>query len=107
MTVVQIAGIATIVIGQFWSTGAHVLGHLCAIAATWLVESARAVDAAPWLAWRAPPAPLPWVLAFYASLAVAIGMRGWSWSRSSSVAVAAVSLIVIAFSPGLSSRQPP
>jgi competence protein ComEC len=69
-------------------------GWIACLAARALVESARLVDVASWLAVRVPPPP-PWILAmYYAGLAGAIVMRGAARALSLTAVLVAGAAIV-------------
>lgn len=92
MAIVQIAGMA-IVLGERIATLAAPAGWVAWAGATALVESARLVDAAPWLSTRVPPPP-PLVLGvYYAALIVAVYTRGMP--RTIAVVSGAVVLVAI------------
>ena len=71
MAVVQVAGIAVVAVDAVPALAA-VAGGIAAIAAQALVESARLVDFAPWLASRVPAPGLLLVAAYYAALSIAL-----------------------------------
>ena len=72
MTIVQIGSMVTLVLSTFNEGLASAAGYAVHVAATWLVESARLKDAAPWLSVTVLP-PSAWlVVAYYVSVVVAI-----------------------------------
>ena len=80
MAVVQIAGLAA-VCGDAFDGIASVTGWLAHLGAVAIVESARLVDVAPWLAVRVP-APSPVVIAiYYAGLMLVLRARA-VWIRA-------------------------
>jgi competence protein ComEC len=58
MTVVQVAGLATVGLAAVAAPAADLAGSAAHLAARGLVESARAVELAPWLVRRVPPPPM-------------------------------------------------
>jgi competence protein ComEC len=80
MAAVQIAGLVVVLAPvASVSTAAGWIAHLGAMA---ILDSARLVDVAPWLAIRVPPPPMSIVSFYYAGLAVAL----WSATRLTRVA---------------------
>jgi competence protein ComEC len=74
MGVAQVAGIAVVVCDSVgWLAAAA--GWVALGAATALVESARLVDAAPWLASRVPPPGLALIVIYYAALVATLCAR--------------------------------
>jgi competence protein ComEC len=69
MGVAQIAGIGVAMLDSFHAFAAA-CGWAATVAATVLVESARLVDAAPWLTRRVPPPGLTIVAVYYVTLGV-------------------------------------
>jgi competence protein ComEC len=95
MTAVQIAGMV-LVLGDRIRLLAAPAGWIAWAGATALVESARLVDAAPWLATRVPPPP-PLVLAvYYVALVIAVYTR----RIPRTIAVAAGALVLVAIATG-------
>lgn len=107
MTIVQLAGVAMTALSGWCDRGAAMAGQAAALAASALVESSRAVDAAPWLVWRAPPVPIVWTVVFYAGLGGAIVCHARSWQRRVAAAAAVLSVVVIVSAPGLPLAGPP
>jgi competence protein ComEC len=97
MTLVQLAGMATLVLERVSAPAAAVAGYVAHVAAEGLVESARGVDLAPWTTWRVAPAPA-WTLALYYTGVVAwlAGRRGSAWRRAGLVAAAGSAAILCA-----------
>ena len=95
MTIVQIAGMV-LVLGDRLPLLAAPAGWIAWAGATALVESARLVDAAPWLSTRVPPPPLLVLAVYYVALIVATCSRG----VSRTIAAASGSLILIAIVTG-------
>jgi competence protein ComEC len=106
MTVVQLAGLAAVACAGWWEGGAVWSGRIADAAASWLVGSSLAVDAAPWLVWRVPPSALVWTAMFYAGLAGIVWTRVWRWPRQAAAALAACGLVVIVTAPGLERAGP-
>lgn len=75
MGLVQVAGIGVVVLDEI-DTLAELAGWVAHAAATILVESARIVEAAPWLVVRVPAPPVALVLLYYVALALMLGARG-------------------------------
>lgn len=91
MTVAQVSGLIVVAGGGIEWIG-HTSGAVAAWAATILVESARLVDVAPWLAIRVPRPSLFVVLVYYAALAGALWVRPkFAWSLT----VAVCALIIL------------
>jgi competence protein ComEC len=75
MTIVQIAGMATVVLRSFDSAVAHWSGWVAHVAVEGLIRSANLVDVLPWLTRRLAPPP-PWlVAAYYAAVILAFAYR--------------------------------
>jgi competence protein ComEC len=106
MAVVQVAGLAVVVLGA-WPVVAWWPAAVADGAARILVGSADLVVIAPWLSWRVPPPSLLWVTAFYASLVVAWWSRLPRPVRMAAGLGALTSAAVIVFAPGLEHAQPP
>ncbi|HXD17457.1 MAG TPA: DNA internalization-related competence protein ComEC/Rec2 [Vicinamibacterales bacterium] len=94
MALVQVAGLVAVCANAFdgIASAAGWLAHLGAFA---IVESARLVDAAPWLALRVPAPPPPVIAAYYAGLTLFLWRRA-PWMRVVGLAsvIAASALIV-------------
>jgi competence protein ComEC len=75
MGLVQICGICVSLLSgiELIARPAGWIGHMAAVV---LVDSARLVDAVPWLTMRVPPPPVALVLTYYAALGAALWMRG-------------------------------
>ncbi len=65
MAVVQIAGMALLLVAAWWGTAAWWAAWFAHLGVTALVRSAALVDVAPWLSWRVPPPPVLCVVAYY------------------------------------------
>ncbi|MDP1571487.1 MAG: DNA internalization-related competence protein ComEC/Rec2 [Vicinamibacterales bacterium] len=75
MTAVQLGAMAVVVLDLVWGGAADVAALATDWAARGLLDSARLVDAWPWLSWRVA-APAAWTIAaYYVALAVSV----WSW----------------------------
>ena len=91
MSIIQIAGLAAVLVATVSVPLASAAGSLAHLATTGLLRSARLVDIAPWLVLDVPP-PAFWVLAgWYAGLAGAVFL-----ARRRSRAIAAAVLVVSA-----------
>ena len=66
MTVVQLTGIAIVLIGAVSDVASLWLGWIAHLAARALVDSSFLVEVAPWLVWRTTAAPLLWTASYYA-----------------------------------------
>ena len=89
----EASGLAAIAVGAGW------VAHL---AAAGIVDSARFVDWAPWLAWRLPPPWLPLIAAYYAGWLAWLAASGRRWLRcggQAAVAASAVGMLTAPF-PG-------
>ncbi len=75
MTLVQVAGLATIGLSTLGPFVATLPGYAAHLAVSGLVDSARLVDLLPWLARRVPPPAPTVVIAYYVSVA------GWFFAR--------------------------
>jgi competence protein ComEC len=71
MGVAQVAGLAVVVLDSLHPLAAG-FGWVATAAATALVESARLVDAAPWLTRRVPPPGLTLIVVYYVALGVTL-----------------------------------
>lgn len=104
MAVVELAGLATIVLHAV--PVANTLAVWAVIAGVRaLVGSAWIVPMVPWLTWRAPPSSAFWLVVFYGGTMAALSLRGW-WQRGAAAA-AAVALAVIVTAPGVWLARPP
>ena len=103
MTVTQAAGMAAVGLEASGLATAAVLGGWVAhLAAAGIVDSARFVDWAPWLAWRLPPPWLPLIAAYYVGWLAWLGASGRRWLRwggQAAVAAGAVGMLAGPF-PG-------
>lgn len=77
MTVAQVAGMAALPLLAISGPAGRVAGFVAHLGASGLVESAKLVDAAPWLAFRVPP-PGWWAVGAYYG-----GWLAWLWSSVS------------------------
>ncbi len=66
MTIVQVAGLATVGLAGLGAWLADWAGDVAHLAARGLIDSARAVELAPWLVRRVPPPPIGVLAAYYA-----------------------------------------
>lgn len=76
MTLVQVGAIVTLATCA-WPAVAAWAGSATHLAAWALVESARLVDQAPWLAWRLPPPHAGALAAYYAGWVAVLGAGMW------------------------------
>ncbi len=76
MAVAQIAGMALLPVWAVSSLAGRAIGLVAHLGATGLVESARLVDEAPWLARRVPPPGWVAMGVYY------VGWMAWIWSSS-------------------------
>ena len=105
MTCVQIGGLAVLMTASWWEWGAHAAGRAAHLSATGLLESARLVDIAPWLAIEVAT-PVWWVVAAYYACALA-GMLGW-WRRAALTGLAIAAAFILAAPHALlAGRVPP
>ncbi|MEZ5420837.1 MAG: DNA internalization-related competence protein ComEC/Rec2 [Vicinamibacterales bacterium] len=75
MAVVQTAALAAVAVDAVWPWGTAWLGGVLRVATALVTESARLVDAWPWLSWRVPP-PEPAAVGVYYAL-----LGAWVWTR--------------------------
>jgi competence protein ComEC len=75
MTVVQVAGMASVALSPAWEAGADAAGLVAHASATALVWSAGLVELVPWLTCRLPPPPALVVCGYYAGWAAWLGAR--------------------------------
>lgn len=103
MTVVQIAAMLVVLSDVTgFELGAVSAGRLVHAGSVVLVDSARCLDYAPWLTWRAPSPSLAVIAAYYMSLAIALASIRLSRLRpfrSVSAAVGAVLFVWIVAAP--------
>jgi competence protein ComEC len=107
MTLIQLSGLLLCAVAWWWPGAASVVALTAHGATGALVGSASVVDLAPWLAWRVPPPPLGWTLAYYALVGAAMWWRGRRAVTRAAVALAAGCACVIVLSPGTPRRRPP
>ena len=93
MAVVQIGGIAVSCLDGIGAL-ASPAGWIAHAAASGLVDSARLVELAPWLAARVPPPSLVLIAAYYLGLAVALIGHGISRACGAGVLLVAAAAIV-------------
>jgi competence protein ComEC len=93
MTLAQLGAIATVAAAGAGDSGANAAGLVTHLAAYWLVESARIVDAAPWLT-RLVPRP-GWVLVvlYYSLVLWLLRARRTAWA-SAAVVVAYTAVVL-------------
>jgi competence protein ComEC len=98
MGLVQVAGLASVLAGgvEWVAASAGWVAHAAADA---LVESARLVEAAPWLAVRVPPPPVGLTAMYYAALAAILMGRGIV-RAGGAVALAAAGAAILTGHPG-------
>lgn len=96
MAVAQAAGLVLAVLAPLSAMVATGVGWFAHVGAVSLVESSRVVDLLPWIAWRVPPSPWFWVLAYYLLLVGALLWRGRRVVRRGLVAVVCVCALVLA-----------
>src|SRR5207247_704863 len=75
MALVQIAGLAVVCANAFDAVGV-VAGWLAHLGASAIVDSARLVGVAPWLAFRVPAPSAVTIVIYYAGLALTLLARG-------------------------------
>jgi competence protein ComEC len=95
MALVQVAAMLTSAAG---AAGIEAVANLTGWVTHWgvvgLLESARVVDAAPWLTWRVPSPHMLLVIAYY--LAVLLAFLRTRWKRPAAIAAIALFWIVAA-----------
>jgi competence protein ComEC len=77
MTVAQVAGMAVLPAWIISGPAARFIGFIAHLGAAGLIESARVVDYAPWLAMRVPPPGWLAIVAYY------VGWAGWLAAHAS------------------------
>jgi competence protein ComEC len=94
MGLVQIAGLVVVVTHRInWVCGvAGLLAHLGAVA---IVDSARLVDVAPWLALRVPPPSAATIVVYYAALALLMVSRALKVRAAAFVALLASTIVIV------------
>lgn len=105
MGLVQVAGIGIVVLDGI-DTLAGLAGWVAHAAATILVESARIVEAAPWLVVRVPAPPVALVLFYYGALAVMVGARGRLRAGAAAVLAIVAAAVVSGQPAAWMSRDP-
>jgi competence protein ComEC len=106
MAVVQIAGLAIVLLDLCWHAGAATIARLATLAARWLVDSASLVEVAPWLSWRVPPTPVAWTICYYAAWTCALWHGGATAMRRVGVGVAVLATIVVVVAPDPGGARP-
>jgi competence protein ComEC len=106
MGIVQIAGLAVVLVDMCWRTGAGAIARLATVAATWLIGSASLVELAPWLSWRVPPTPVAWTVCYYAAWTCALWRGGSTRVRRVSIGVAVVATMVVVLAPDPGGARP-
>ena len=97
MTIVQVGTLLLLAVAPFSDALAGWCGRIVHLAASALVESARLVDLAPWLA-RSVPAPSPWLcVAYYAAC------LGLLFARVRRVAAAVLLIALLCLAAGAQS----
>jgi competence protein ComEC len=101
MTLVQVAGLAMIVLGPIAPPAATAAAALAGVSCEGLVASAGLVDWWPALSWRVPPPPLAMVVVYYAAWGVWVIGRGREHTRLAMAALASavVATYGLAFAP--------
>ena len=106
MTVVQAGSMVLVALGTHGARTAHVIAFIVHRCATWLVESARLVDVAPWLARDVAP-PVWWLIALYylgcAGLLASDRAPALRHARVWGAGLLAVSALLVTISPAWSS----
>ncbi|MGE5833073.1 MAG: DNA internalization-related competence protein ComEC/Rec2 [Acidobacteriota bacterium] len=106
MAVVQVAGLALVLLDLCWAGGAAMAARAATLAASWLVGSASLVDVAPWLSWRVPPAPAVWTALYYAAWGCALWRGGPERVRRLSLAAALLAMMVVVAGLELGGARP-
>lgn len=107
MAVVQVAGILLVLVAPWWAAAAEFAAWLAHLAVTALVGSAGLVEVVPWLSWRVPPPPAPWVVVYYTAGGLLIaGLVRPGRGRIAIVGAAAVSALVIVTAPAVEQSAP-
>jgi competence protein ComEC len=106
MAVVQVAGLALVLLDLCWAGGAAMAAGTATLAASWLVGSASLVDVAPWLSWRVPPAPAAWTALYYAAWGCALWRGGPARVRRLSLAAALLATMAVVAGLELGGARP-
>ena len=105
MGVAQIAGLAVVA-----TDTVHFLamssGWVAAVAATTLVESARLVDAAPWLTRRVPPPGLMLIAVYYAALFATLAASRMAVRAFAALTLLAVLVVMAGVHPSATRTSP-
>ncbi|HSL22298.1 MAG TPA: DNA internalization-related competence protein ComEC/Rec2 [Vicinamibacterales bacterium] len=96
MTVAQVAGLAVLGLAPISTLLARAAGIVAALGATGLTESARLLDAAPWLSWRVAAPAVALIALYYASLAGWLAVPVWPRVRRAMLVTAAGAALLIA-----------
>ncbi|HEY7475157.1 MAG TPA: DNA internalization-related competence protein ComEC/Rec2 [Vicinamibacterales bacterium] len=107
MAVVQLAGLLSSALDLVWPAAAARAADPGDIAASWLLNSAGLVDAAPWLSWRVPPVHTGWIALYYVGWAMTLSPRGPGRLRFLSAAAALVATTVVMTAPNLAAAGMP
>jgi competence protein ComEC len=105
IAVVQIGGIAAILLGGLWQSAAAVAVLVTQTAAAALVSSARLVEVVPWLSWRVP-SPSVFVVALFYAAGISMFITTPARLRRTAVTVFAALVIAVAFAPATRLLQP-
>ena len=106
MTLVQLAGLGTVLAAELSPTpasGAAAAAHLGARA---LLDSSRLLDIAPWLSWTTARAPLIWTAAYYGCWALFLVERGSGWRRRGLLAATGLAAGLLLYAPGAGAPPP-
>lgn len=106
MAVIQMAGLLVVLVGTLSPWLAQPVAAVAHIAAIALADSARLVDIAPWLSWRAPPPAVLTMVAFYGAGALWLWRAATRRVRLAAGLVALGAAMVIASAPGTSLAAP-
>ena len=97
MAIVQVAGLVVVLVPiESLSAAAGWMAHLGAMA---ILDSARLVDIAPWLASRVPPPSASTVAIYYAGLAVGLWSRNRKTRVAGFIALVACGVVIVTGSP--------
>jgi len=106
MAVVQVAGIATVILAVVWSSGADAAAAAASLAAGALVGSSRLVEVVPFLSWRTPPVPAAWTIGYYLLLAAATWSLAPRLLRIGARIGALACLLIIVTAPAVGQAWP-
>lgn len=97
MTIVQVAGLATVGLAGLGAWLADRAGDVAHLAARGLIDSARAAELAPWLVRRVPPPPIGVLAAYYAGWGLWLAeRRRRSWRLAGLALVGLMGLAIVA-----------